>query len=1158
MLEHIASFRGATCAWVDQDRHRIWVALSGGRLLEIALDGATVERGPLTPAAAGLAGRGALVAWAAKDGTVTTMTTDARRTVTPVAKLRGTCGQVAMTVAKSPTVAVVTQAALLRLREPKGVVLAGRLNLLRSNTALSTVRVADGTVARIAIAGLTGVAVAGKSVFVARNTGTAAGGQVALLNGSQLNVLQSGLPAVGRLGVADGGASVLVAHPESRQLTMLRPGSVKRTTVSTAQLDGTLIEAHGLPDGRIAILTSSRLVLVDRLADLRRTPAIGAITDPLFVSAWTTLNFSLGDSGLSVDEVFFRVPDGPSAGIVSYTRVNGTGDPLPLLVAGGKVGRHKVELVRVDNDNVIAHAEFEVTDHWSDAETGPPGFYTTDSVFSGDGGWGGGPQAPQNIGTHQATGIWRTMVLMVDTDSARWPSDAADLDADRADLLGHISTGILFNGEARSVRQYYEENSHYVPASGATPARGLSLSVLENRVFGPINLPGGWTSYFHQPTDDEGNITDHRWWSIGTAAQTIVSRAIADGVASTDDFSNIDTLIIIPRSPDSSGGVPARFVWPHAGGKRELLCGTDVLNDKRQLAVAFGPLDFAAHDGRQLHTTMSHELGHTLGLPDLYSFPEYSDDVDSRLTSRWDMMAGSNNALPHYTLSNKMRMGWIEAAHLKRYDFQRSGSIVDTATLHAAELGAPPAGRFKGLEIRLGDGWNYYVEYRAKQATQMSDGLPQDRRVVITDVTSDTFTTPIARPPVLLVRSDIDGDGPILDVAADFQEKDPGTQMDLKVEVVSTDADNAVVKLTYGANGKPELGIRPWTGGPSWQSPDIEIRNEKTEAEPDRYHNVPWLGHDNTVIAKIRNSGDLYAKDVKVDFFVTEYTTGDGPMVTLGTDTRDVEPGATVEFSAVWAPPANEGRHYCIIVRIQLYQDPGNLAIVDNNIYNNEARSNYTQFVSASASPSSRVGAQVLLANPFGASTLVFADVRKTHPYHRVFVDHQWLRVGARGQRAINVWDEAMWGTAEWPRVVRSEDKRYPALLWKEPNRVSIAGWASRPFPADCGARTLTGGVGMRIDAGRATRTALENKGRGYVFGQVDYVDNGGPIAAGGRVLLEVTTAEGVKTRVLPVEAGGRYGGEVEDMVKADGTRIVAHFLGHGDAAPSVSAVLRF
>ena len=63
-------------------------------------------------------------------------------------------------------------------------------------------------------------------------------------------------------------------------------------------------------------------------------------------------------------------------------------------------------------------------------------------------------------------------------------------------------------------------------------------------------------------------------------------------------------------------------------------------------------------------------------------------------------------------------------------------------------------------------------------------------------------------------------------------------------------------------------------------------------------------------------------------------------------------------------------------MRIRSLPGPGNLAIVETNIYNNEARSNYTKFVSASSSPVDRVGTEVLLANPFDDSTHVHAVVK--------------------------------------------------------------------------------------------------------------------------------------------------------------------------------------
>jgi hypothetical protein len=327
------------------------------------------------------------------------------------------------------------------------------------------------------------------------------------------------------------------------------------------------------------------------------------------------------------------------------------------------------------------------------------------------------------------------------------------------------------------------------------------------------------------------------------------------------------------------------------------------------------------------------------------------------------------------------------------------------------------------------------------------------------------------------------------------------------------------------------------------------VRNDKAAADPAHYFNVPWEGHDNTVVAKVRNNGDLLATGVVVDFFVTEYSNGDGPWVPLGNATNDVPPGATVEFTAPWNPPSGTDLHFCVIVRIRLYQDPANLAIVDQNIYNNEARSNYTQFVSATSSPASRVGARVLLSNPFQDSTLVFADVKKSHPLHRVYATHQWLRISGTGQSPITVYDESLDGTAEYDRAAGQKGKSY---LWEVPNRVSVKGWARRPFEADCGGTTLTGGVGIRVDAGRATRIQLRAIKRNYVSGLVEYVDTGTPITSGGTVLLEITLAPG-KYVTVPVQVDGQGGfsRDYGDPWPQDQEQVVLHYLGAYGAAAS-------
>ena len=1133
MLTILSSVTRPTGLHVDDARRRIWIVLSDGTLGSVDLDGGSLTVAQVVPIrAVDITANASTLVMAARNGGLWTVDADHPGSAAGrVDSIKGSPLQVAAGRGVKPVLLTVARTT--------------------KRTTLTTTDLKKGTHQDLPIRGASGVLVSGRDVYLALNDAATGTGTIALLRSGRLRTVTPDLPPIGRIGLAKG--ALLACHPSIGALSAVLPSTGTVTTGSLADLPGTLLEAQGLDDGRIAVLTTEVLAIADSVTDFEQRPFIVPPADPLFVGSWTRLRFSLVGTGLDASTVHLEVPDGPQAGLVSYARVDGAGDPEPLLVAGGAVGRYRIALVEDATGAVLADAAFEVTDHWHDADTGPSRMVAGATAMEGSSGWGGGPNTPQNLGDLTHTGTWNTIVLMVDTSTARWPtSPAATVTADQTAVLGHVVNGIAFNAQTRSVRQYYEENSGYVAPSGGNPGRGLTIAARNARVYGPVNLPNPWTTYFQQKKDATGNVIDARWSSAGTTAQTIISQALSSGALTRADLTAIDALIIVPRSPDASSAAGNRFVWPHASvGKRRLLLGTNVMTEQGDLAYAYAPLDFAAHDGRQMHTTLSHELGHNLGLLDVYDIEEYSDDVTARITSDWEMMAGSRDRLPHFSLSNKMRMGWVPANQLRLYNFQGSGGVNDPITLHPTERADPPAGRFRGIEIRLGDGLNYYVEYRAEQGSQVSDDLPTDRRVIVTDVTSEDFAAPLARPRIMFVPNDIDGDGPIIGSGSDFEDKDPGTQMDLAVSVISTSVDQAAVRVTYGSQGKPEPGIRPWNGGPTWQSPDIEVRNDRATAEPAKWFNVPWLGHDNTIVAKVRNAGDLTATGVVVDFFATEFTTGDGPWVSLGNATRDVGPGATVEFSRPWNPSAADGRHYCVIVRIRLYQAPGNPAIVDQNIYNNEARSNYTSFISASASPSTRVGTSVLLANPFARSTLVFAEVKQTHPQHRVFVEHDWLRVDGRAARPVGVFDEALWGTAEWD-FVGEGGQRGPGYLWEVPNRVSIDGWAIRPYQTDCGASVLTGGAGLQVHAGRATEIKLDKHRITYTTGDVRFADNGDPVTSG-VVLIEVSDGERSFTVPTDVRADGRFGRDYDNPFGDHTKWLQAHYLGSFSAAAAES-----
>ena len=126
-----------------------------------------------------------------------------------------------------------------------------------------------------------------------------------------------------------------------------------------------------------------------------------------------------------------------------------------------------------------------------------------------------------------------------------------------------------------------------------------------------------------------------------------------------------------------------------------------------------------------------------------------------------------------------------------------------------------------------------------------------------------------------------------------------------------------------------------------------------------------------------------------------------------------------------------------------------------------------------------------------------------------------------------------------------------PSLLWEMPNRLSITGWAQRPFESDCGSHTLTGGVGLRVDAGRATSIKIRAQRSNYVAGEVIFVDNGSAVTTGGTVLIEVTASPGKYfTVTAQVGPGGAYSREFQNPFGAATKTVEVHYLGAYSAAP--------
>ena len=476
MITQLSSLEGAAAAAVDADRGVVWIVeavtprLSSWDLADETL--ILVTELAFAPTGVALSGdRESLIVTGA-DGTILKLAADSPAAAPmPLAAFGGSLGQA------SATIPATGQGFAIVVSDAQDVVLSARLS--------------DGLVRTLAaIPGVSGVATGPRDTWaVATVLGE---GRLLRVATTGTQTFATGLLPTGHVTRTPDGLSLLIAHPGAARLSAYSTadGSVVVHAVDGIGIDGTLVEVHGLDDARLLILTDTSLWIADGLADLRPRPRLVPPSAPMFTGAWEILQYDLSGTGLSDDDVSFVVEDDPDAAFISHSAFAGPpgARKVPMLVAGLNLGSFHVSMRETATGAVLDTAPFEVTDHWTDPNNGPPRMFAGDSSARPAGDWGGGPDRPQNLGTKAHSGRWRLGVLLVNTSDGAFPSAGADLDAARKAVLDEVRDGVSFNGKTRSARHYYEELSGWDAASN----RGLTIEVHGNQVYGPVDLPQDW------------------------------------------------------------------------------------------------------------------------------------------------------------------------------------------------------------------------------------------------------------------------------------------------------------------------------------------------------------------------------------------------------------------------------------------------------------------------------------------------------------------------------------------------------------------------------------------------------------------------------------------------------------------------------------------
>jgi M6 family metalloprotease-like protein len=843
---------------------------------------------------------------------------------------------------------------------------------------------------------------------------------------------------------------------------------------------------------------------------------MGFPSEGSFVGSWTRIDVQIDPKSLlQFDDLEFTVKEGPLGGEFSASRDDSFNSKKPhvMFLAGPKPGKYTVFITSKSTKKAIDKSVFVVNDLWSNLKAGPS-FWLRGKVEQPVIGaaWGGGPGGtPQNFNTIPAPPAVRLAIILFDTTSARFPTDAPTLNAIRKKWKDEMVDGVVgADGVSRSAKRYYKELSY-------------DRFDLSAQVFGPVQLSGNWDDYF------EIDTRNNKWAPKGSAPQSWITAA--DSVV---DYRNFDTVVFVHKDVPATATTPVKSAWAY--GTRQTFTFSELIGTtSTPLMKEFGWISITHNwndGGRTIHQTMCHELGHTLGLEDLYT-PAVGP---GRNPIHWDLME-QESRLPYMSLANRLALGWIDSAWVKTFDFASAAGPVDQSVrLSPIEVnGAPPAGSFKGIEVRIADGFNYYFEYRNSQSSQIGDRSLLENKVVLgTDVVSGVFVPPQDRPPILKLNLDSDGDGDVLSNGENYREvdtTDASFPADFTLNVSGNDDTKADLRVRYGVNGRPDPSIRPWPASATrqWQSPDIEVKNARNLMDPTRA-NVPWAGHPNKVIVRVK-----------------DYTVGSAPETLIGSDTKNVPPGAVVEFTTDWTPPTNGG-HFCVIAQIPLYISPSAATVVERTELNNRAQSNYDQFISSTASPATREVTDVMVVNPYELPTRIFLRGGQSNPLYRTYIEHTWLLLEPGEQRKVKVMFE--YG----PVGSKSDEQVFGKVEVKEfgrlPNRFALTGWIEDPRNPLCDHPDLMGGLDALVTTGRATRFEKVNISKTRVEGVVVSAVDKKPVKAGG-VILTRWKGEGEKQTFLGSQEIKLVSGQFNEGIEGEWERLTLDYVGMNGYADS-------
>lgn len=207
---------------------------------------------------------------------------------------------------------------------------------------------------------------------------------------------------------------------------------------------------------------------------------------------------------------------------------------------------------------------------------------------------------------------------------------------------------LLFDDKKKSMKNYFLENS------------GGKLKI-DGEVFGWFNAKNNYASY----VDSDNMNNDTLGWRMPKTTELVKEIVIDAQKNSEMDFSQfdnkkngrIDLLIVVCAGEGSNRTLNYNDISPHRNELQEPIQLEDgLILDNYIINNEIPAFDLGGY---------CHEIGHSLGLPDLY-LPNMSSNV----VGKWCLMAGGNynddgKTPGHLSAWCKMNLGWAEPIIIK-------------------------------------------------------------------------------------------------------------------------------------------------------------------------------------------------------------------------------------------------------------------------------------------------------------------------------------------------------------------------------------------------------------------------------------------------------------------------------------------------------------